>query len=343
MRILYLPSAYSQQRQREKKANIYPVRMAMEAEYYRKQGHEIFWGGNIRIGNENKVVYPEIIDTRNNATLVWKEEKIDKVITKPENLPFLSLPHPDRVFTRAKEYDSGNYKYKPGTHILSASGCWHGACSFCCEQGRPYEVRPVEDVISEIEECKALEFKSLFDDSATFPDNQWCYEFCKKVTNFKLNLGCNLRINSNVDFKLMKNAGFEMVLYGVESANQSTLNRIQKGVKVEDIIPTIKKASEARLSPHICVIFGHPNETDKDAINTLKLVHYLLRRGFAKTAQASFYQVAGETGNESHRKYIPQIYNAAYHLDFWFNQLHSIHNLDDLKYLWLKIKKGLTR
>ena len=76
MRILYLPNAYSQQRQREKKANIYPVRMAMESEFYRNQGHEVHW--EYAIG------------------------RYDKIISEPENLPFLTLPRPDRVFTRAK-------------------------------------------------------------------------------------------------------------------------------------------------------------------------------------------------------------------------------------------------
>jgi len=45
MRILYQPNCYSQQRQREKKANIYPVLMAMEAEKYRQEGHEVIWKG----------------------------------------------------------------------------------------------------------------------------------------------------------------------------------------------------------------------------------------------------------------------------------------------------------
>jgi hypothetical protein len=105
--------------------------MAMEAEWYRKQGHEVVW---LRDG--------DITDWGTIKHLTFSNCEIyDKTITEPENLPFLSLPRPDRVFTRAKEYTSGNYKYLPGTHILSASGCWHGACSFCVEQGRPYEVR----------------------------------------------------------------------------------------------------------------------------------------------------------------------------------------------------------
>ena len=44
MKILYLPNAYSQQRQTFDKVNIYPVLMAMEAEWYKKQGHRVWWG-----------------------------------------------------------------------------------------------------------------------------------------------------------------------------------------------------------------------------------------------------------------------------------------------------------
>ena len=111
MRILYIPNEYSQQRQREKKRKIYPVLMAMEAEWYRKQGHEVFW--------DEDLVYIGAVD---------------RIITEPEGLPFLSLPHPDRVFTRWWEYqDNGNFKYRPGTYIQAANGCWWGKCIFCVE------------------------------------------------------------------------------------------------------------------------------------------------------------------------------------------------------------------
>ncbi len=322
MRILYLPNSYSQQRQHEKRANIYPVLLAMQAEWYRKQGHYVQWGS---------YWYPQ-------------EEEIDlfdKVITEPENLPFLTLPRPDRVFTRAKEYTSGNYKYLPGTHILSATGCIHGRCIFCCEQGLPYQVRPVEDVISEIEECKSLGFKEVFDDSATFPDGEWCEEFCKRVP--QLVYGCNCRINSNCDFLLMLNSGFRMLLFGIESANQITLDRINKGVKVEDIVPTIKAASRAGLEPHIAVMFGYPWETRKDAERTLGLTHYLLRKGYAKTAQASLYCPPDGIRNETHKRYVKKIYEAGFYPDFWFNKLKSIRRPEDFYYIWRGIKAAFNK
>jgi radical SAM superfamily enzyme YgiQ (UPF0313 family) len=321
-RILYLPNSYSQQRQHEKKANIYPVRMAMEAEWYRRNGWDVIWNDWSML---HKVVYT----------------KGDRVRRSPENLPFLTLPRPDRVFTRAKEYTSGNYKYLPGTHIMAASGCWWGKCNFCVENNQPYEVRPVEDVISEIEECKSLGFKEVFDDSATFPTGDWLSGFIRRIRKERnLVLGCNCRIY-DYPFVDMERAGFRMLLFGIESANQRTLDRINKGVKVEDIIPTIKKASEAGIEPHIAVMFGYPWESDKDSINTLRLVHFLLKKGYAKTAQASLYSPKGVPGNQAHKKYIKKIYEAAYCPEFWYHKIKEIKTMEDFRYVLRGIKAAL--
>ena len=138
----------------------------------------------------------------------------------------------------------------------------------------------------------------------------------------------------------MKWAGFRMLLFGLESANQQTLDKIGKGTKVEDV-KYIIKAAKCGLDPHVAVMFGYPWETDSDSINTLKLVHYLLRKGFAKTAQASFYNVGEGQSNPSHRRFINNIYNVCYSPEFWFNQIRDIKDASDLKYLWRKIKTGL--
>ena len=318
MRILYLPNSYSQQRQHEKKANIYPVLLAMQAEWYRKQGHEVRWINRY----DGSYYYGEY----------------DKTITEPENLSFLTLPRPDRVFTRAKKYISGNYKYLPGTHILSASGCWWGKCSFCVENKEKYKVRPVEDVISEIEECKSLGFKEVFDDSATFPIGDYLDNFCTLSSKLDIVISANMRITKEVDFKQMKNAGFRMLLFGIESANEITLAKINKGVKSEDIIPCLKSAAAAGLDPHVAVMFGYPWETRDDARRTLKLVHYLLRKGYAKTAQASLYCPQGVPGNEAHKKYVKKIYNAAFMPGFWW-----VRRNEDINFLWRGVQAWLKR
>lgn len=314
----------------------------MEAEWYRKQGHNVQWGKETD-WSKCKCNHYGVFHPTENCPI--HDDRFDKIISEPEGLPFLSLPHPDRNFTRWWEYqDNGNFKYLPATYIQSANGCWWGKCSFCVERNKKWEVRPVEDVIEEIKECKALGFKEVFDDSGTFPCDNFLNLFCDRVRNIGITLGCNMRI-VDVDYQAMKHAGFRMLLFGLESANQQTLDKINKGVKVEDY-KYIIKAAKTGLEPHIAVMFGFPWETDADAINTLKLVWWLLRKGYAKTAQASFYQPDKTTfrycrANEQHKKYVNRIYNVAYAPEFWLRQIMAIHDWNDLKYFWKSIKVGL--
>ena len=300
--------------------------MAMECEWHKQNGNEVRWGCG-----------------------VWGKEEIDiwadKVITEPEGLPFLSLPKPDRVFTRAMDYayDNGNFKYTPGTYIQAASSCWWGRCTFCVEKDKPYIVREVADVIDEIRECKEQRYREIFDDSGTFPIGRWLDDFIRQIKKENIHrsvyLGCNMRL-VNIDYAAMKSANFRMLLFGVESASQDTLDRINKGVKVEDI-KYIKKAAEAGLEPHIAVMFGYPWESEKDGENTLRLVWDLLRRGYAKTAQASFYHPKDGSVCYENRKFVSRIYEAAWSFRFWLNKITDIKNTDDLKYLWRSIKKGV--
>lgn len=336
MRILYIPNSYSQQRQHEKPANIYPVRMAMEADWYHKLGHEVLWGDGGKILSPWK-------DIQEKYDHLYKQG-FNKIITKPEGLPFKDLPAPDREFTNAKSYTSGNYKYTPGTHMLVSSGCWYGKCKFCVEPEVAPFVRPVDDVIAELCDCKAQGFKEVFDDSGTFPIGEWLDRFCISKHNSParaLPFSANMRIGAGVDFKFMKEVGFRMLLFGIESANQYTLNRLNKGINADEIIKDVKEAALAGLEPHIAVMFGYPWENAEDELKTLKLVHYLLRKGYAHTAQASVYRVpevgARDTGM------VRRIYEAGYYPDFWINKFKHIKSFADVIYLCKGAREAFKR
>jgi radical SAM superfamily enzyme YgiQ (UPF0313 family) len=325
MKILYLPNSNSQQRQLEKPVAIYPVQMAMEAQFYRENGHEVHW---------------------NNGS-----GKYDKIISHPERLDFLSLPIPDRNWTNAfdKRYQRyGNYKHHPATHMLSAIGCWHGRCTFCIEDGKEWIVRPVESSIQEVTLCNRLGFKEVFDDSATFPQGKWMEDFCVKKSASeglrKMYFGCNMRIDGRVDWKMMAHAGFRMVLFGIESANQATLDKIHKGGKVEEIIPTLKKASESGLEPHGTFMFGYPWESEAEELKTLELCRFLLRKGYLRTAQASVYSppcTPPDPKSKGHR-FTKRIYEAGFYPDFCINQLRNIRNRQDLVYIAKGIRKAVV-
>jgi len=320
-----------QQRQHEKSVWIWPVHLAMYATYLRDKGHHVFWDVNLfdyvrSMGSKNMVV-------------IRSEDHI--------RVPFFDLPAPDRILTDAmnpKWQNNGNFKHKPGTYILAASGCWWGKCAFCVEKGKPYHRRSVDSVLDEINQCQALGFREVFDDSGTFPDGDWLREFClkRKGTIFP-KISCNMRVGADVDFDMMREAGFRMLLYGVESANQKTLNKINKGTSYERIVSTIQQAAKAGLSPHIAVMFGYSWEEDQDSSQTVRLVRLLLKNGYAKTAQASIYMVEGEEPKEECRKYIKQIFNIWRSPRFWWNKLKDIKSKDDLKYLMRQIKEGLNQ
>lgn len=316
LKILYLPHQYSQQRQHEKKRWIYPVLLAMQAEHYRRLGHEVIWEGPF--------------------------DKVDRVITEPEDINFMNLPAPDRIFTKAfsKKYqENGNFKYRPGTYIQVANGCWHGKCTFCVERNNTWQVRELWHVYQEIVKIKKQGFREVFDDSGTFPVGDWLDRFLC-LPNPGLVMGCNMRM-VDAPWERMKEWGFRMVLFGLESANQKTLDRIHKGVKCEDIKHIIA-ASKAGLDPHIAVMFGFPWESDEDAGKTLILVKYLLENGYAKTAQASFYKPNGTDGNVEHKRFVNRIYGTvATSPKFWINKFRYIKSKEDLGYFFRQIREGL--
>ena len=154
-------------------------------------------------------------------------------------------------------------------------------------------------------------------------------------------LGCNMRIGADVDFKMMKDAGFRMLLYGIESANQSTLDRIKKGVNADDYVKTIKAASQAGLEPHIAVMLGFPWESKDEERKTVDLVTYLLRKGYARTAQASVYDVPGQPSYPYHNTSC--IFHSVRYPEFWYHQVRRISSWADFQYFAKAIRKGIVR
>jgi radical SAM superfamily enzyme YgiQ (UPF0313 family) len=291
----------------------------MQAQHYRNLGHTVYW---------------------DQVPL----DAVDKVIIRPENINFVNLPAPDRIWTRAfdrKYQNNGNFKYKPATYIQVANGCWWGKCSFCVEKNNNWQVRPVWDVMRELKEIDRLGFKEVFDDSGTFPVDEWLDEFIFAMNgnSFRFRLGCNMRM-VDAPYRAMRDIGFRMILFGIESANQKTLDKINKGVKVEDI-RWVERAAQAGLDCHGAFMFGYPWETEEDAQRTLRSVHDLLKLGILKTAQASFYTDSDRTGNEDHRKYVGRIYQAAISPRFWINKIANIKSKEDLGYFFRQIKAGL--
>ena len=191
---------------------------------------------------------------------------------------------------------NGNFRRKPGTYIMSGRDCWHAKCTFCSWTTLypRYRVRKVKDVVDEIEMLVSkYGVKEIMDDSGSFPVGQWLTDFCNEMISRglpkKVRIDCNMRFGrlTLADYRLMRKAGFQFVLFGVESANQETLDRFCKCLKVEDVEKGAKWATEAGLDVHVTFMFGHAWEGPKEIANTVALARRLLAKGWAKTLQCT--------------------------------------------------------
>jgi len=217
------------------------------------------------------------------------------------------LPLIDRQLSHWQDYayKNGNFKATPGAYIMASRDCWwrkHGGCSFCSWTTLypQYRVRRVQAVLTEVEALvKDYQVKEIMDDSGTFPAGQWLQTFCqgmiKRGLNQQLNFDCNLRFGAlkKRDYQLMAQAGFRLLLFGLESANQSTLDQLNKGTKLKTIIKELKIINQVnqefkgQLQPHLTFMFGYPWETKAQVHKTLALAKKLFKSGLIDSLQAT--------------------------------------------------------
>lgn len=210
------------------------------------------------------------------------------------------LPMIDRDLTKWQlyAYKNGNYKRTPGTYTFAARDCWWGRCTFCSwttlYPGKDYRKHSAKRMLDEIGILiEKYHVKEIMDDSGSFPIGPWLKEFCEGMIergyNKKIKLDCNMRLKSlnQKEYDLMGKAGFRFILYGLESGNQKTLDRINKNLKVEEIEKGVRMAKKGGLDPHITTMMGYPWETRKDAQRTIDLSKKLFDKGYVDTLQAT--------------------------------------------------------
>lgn len=284
------------------------------------------------------------------------------------------LPLIDRELTKWKLYSekNGNYKRLPGAYTMAGRDCWWAKCSFCSWTTLypKFRVRTPESLLDEADELVTrYGVREIMDDTGTFPTGAWLRSFCDGMIGRGLNkrifFDCNMRFGAvkRDDYKLMKKAGFRLLLFGLESANNSTLKRLNKGVTVEEVTESCRQAREAGLYPHITIMFGYPWETLQEAENTIRLGKWLLKKGYAWTVQATAivpypgtplfeycreegllasldwddYDMRGHVIRTPYlpaevKPFVKKIYSTAFSPEFLLRRLFSIRDLDDIKF-----------
>jgi anaerobic magnesium-protoporphyrin IX monomethyl ester cyclase len=192
----------------------------------------------------------------------------------------------------------------PNYAIFTQRGCPY-PCTFCeasTALGKQLRVFSPERVI---EELKILKFEKgarglYFQDSTFTLNRKYVVELLRRMIKEGLNdllWSCNTRTD-RVDpelLSLMYEAGCRNVVYGIESANQQSLDILKKNIKMEVQEEAVNWTHEAKLSVFCSYIICLPGETEEMVQNT---IDYAKRLG---AQMASFYLPVPFPGSELYK------------------------------------------
>jgi len=296
------------------------------------------------------------------------------------------LPFVDRDLTKWKLYafENGNYKYTPATYMYSGRDCWWNRCTFCIwdhslNPKGSYRSMSPERLFAEVKHVvDKYQVKEIFDDAGTLFIGPKLKKFCELLIesgyNKKVVYGCNMRFNALTQdyYNLMKSANFRFLLYGMESGNQKTLDKLDKGTKEADTINGSRMASTAGLEPHATIMLGYPWESLEDAKRTIEVAKYCFKKGYFHTMQATIvipypgtplWKEAKENNwllSEDYEDYdmrgpvmktpfpkekllelTQELYSSFFSPQYILRKVASIRSLDDIKFFTMAGKKLL--
>jgi len=160
-----------------------------------------------------------------------------------------------------------------------ARGCYWNRCAFCayglndlvCAR---YRAKPAERVADEISALKGKYGSRYFAfsvDCVAPPDLRGIAE---ALIHAKTNVvwQCDVRFDNRLSRALLRKlreAGCRSLIFGLESACQRVLDKMDKGTKVEVMERILSDCKEEGVAVNVGSFIGFPSETDEEARETL--------------------------------------------------------------------------
>ncbi len=227
----------------------------------------------------NNGTQPEKID----GIAYMKDKTYHRTGLRPYIKDLDELPLPARHLLPNERYHAPQFRGERITSIMASRGCLY-SCIFCDYRymmGPKLRRRSPQNVITEIEECMKqydINYVSFRDTIFTF-DEQWVSDFCQLITqkNIDIKWDCNGRVNLVTERMLheMKQAGCNLISYGIESGDQGILDFAKKKLTVEQSINAVKMTKKAGIEVTSYFIIGLPGENRATIEKTIKLASKL--------------------------------------------------------------------
>ena len=188
------------------------------------------------------------------------------------------LPLPARHLLDLKRYSLRTPEGQPMVTILSSRGCPYN-CSYCFKGivGRTYRQRSPNSIIGEMDAIigqYGIRNFYFIDDLFTI-DLRRLQAFSDQIIAEKLDfrwqcLGRVDRVNEDI-LRKMHEAGCRRIHFGIESGNQQILERIAKGIKLQQVRQAVKWAKGAGLQVKGYFMLGLPGDTEETMQQTVDL------------------------------------------------------------------------
>jgi radical SAM superfamily enzyme YgiQ (UPF0313 family) len=184
------------------------------------------------------------------------------------------IPPPRHDLFPHHRYQYPTVKRPPFATVLTDYGCpYH--CRFCVMGKLGYKVRPVRNVLDELETLNHLGFQEIYFNDQTFGAlRERTLALCEGMHEKQLRFGWQAWTRVDlVDeqlLKVMQAAGCHTLLFGVESANENTLKSQKKGYSLAKVLGAFSLCRQLGIRTMATFIIGLPGETEADIQNTIR-------------------------------------------------------------------------
>jgi radical SAM superfamily enzyme YgiQ (UPF0313 family) len=233
----------------------------------------------------------KLIEAERDGTIPWEKinglvfRKRDEVVrTQPQQKgPELDVMpmHPyhklDMNFYLQPQQHLLRSIYLSGVHIFTARGCPY-SCTFCANSRKKVRFRSVGSVIEELRllrETYHIDGFYIHDDTFTIKKDR-VIEFCEKLADLKYRFvwGMEGRVNQfpeNV-FRALNKSGCIQIDFGVESGSQESLDRMKKGIKINDTEDVFRRCRTKKIRTYANFLINTPEESEEDVRKTTDLM-----------------------------------------------------------------------
>lgn len=216
-------------------------------------------------------------------------------------LPFVSAVYKKHL--TIENYFYAHCRY-PMVSIFTSRGCY-AKCNYCVypEQmfGRRQRQRSPENIVAEFQYIEKVfpQVKEVLIDDDTFSfDAKHTKKFCELMIERQIKIPWTVECRANLSYEtmvMMKKAGCRLIVVGFESADNTILKNMNKGISTEIMTKFVNDAKKAGILLHSCFMAGNRGETRETLLKSLR---------FAKEIKADtcqFFPLMVYPGTEAYK------------------------------------------